>query len=160
MLLPVAAAPHAETQARVVTSSEEDNLWQASFSPDDRWVSFNAVNKINMAGTSTIYVVPASGGNWIRITEGKHWDDVPRWSPDGKTIYFVSNRTGFLNVWGIHFNSKTGKPVGDPFRVTVFGGPVQLHPIGISMISVGANRLLVNLVESSGNIWVLENVDR
>jgi hypothetical protein len=143
-----------------VTSSEEDNLWQASFSPDEPWVIFNAVNKINMTGTSTIYVVPVSGGEWMRITEGKYWDDVPRWSPDGKTIYFVSNRSGFLNVWGIRFNSKTGKPVGDPFRVTAFGGPVKLHPIGINMISVGADRLLVNLVESSGNIWVLENVDR
>jgi Tol biopolymer transport system component/predicted Ser/Thr protein kinase len=160
MLLPVATAPHAETQSRVVTSSEEDDLWQASFSPDERWVSFNAEKKTNMTGVSTIYVVPASGGEWIRVTEGKHWDDVPRWSPDGKTIYFVSNRTGFLNVWGIRFNSKTGNSVGDPFRVTAFGGPVQLAPIGSNMISVGANRLLANLVESSGNIWVLENVDR
>jgi WD40-like Beta Propeller Repeat len=118
------------------------------------------VNKINMTGVSTIYVVPPSGGEWIRITEGKYWDDLPRWSPDGKTIYFVSNRTGFLNVWGIRFNSKTGRSVGTPFRVTDFGGPVQLAPIGWDLISVGANRLLVNLVESSGNIWTLENVDR
>jgi len=28
----------------------------------------------------------------------RYWDDKPRWSPDGKTIYFVSNRTGFFNV--------------------------------------------------------------
>jgi len=106
-LLPVAAAPHAETQARVVTSSEEYNMWCTRLSPNERWVTFNAVYKDNKDHTSTVYVVPTSGGAWTRITEGKYWDDVPRWSPDGKTIYFSSKRTGFFNTWGIRFNPDT-----------------------------------------------------
>ena len=40
------------------------------------------------------------------------WADKPRWSPDGRTIYFVSRRvTGFLNVWGIRFDQTKGEPV-------------------------------------------------
>ncbi len=105
-LLPLAAAPHAETQARIVTSSDEYDMWQPRLSPDERWVSFNATKK---AGTenrkSAVYVVPTSGGKWIRITEGKYWDDVPRWSADGKTIYFTSDRSGFFNIWGIKIQS-------------------------------------------------------
>jgi len=42
---------------------------------------------------SIIYVVPQSGGEWTQITEGKYFDDKPRWSPDGRTLYFLSNRT-------------------------------------------------------------------
>ena len=47
---------------------------------------------------SKLYVVPVSGGPWTRITDNNHWDDKPRWSPDGRTVYFVSRRGGFFNV--------------------------------------------------------------
>ena len=77
---------------------------------------------------STLYVMPAAGGPWTRITDGKHWDDKPRWSPDGKTIYFVSGRSGFFNVWGIRFDSTKGKPVGEAFRVTAFENPGLMIP--------------------------------
>ncbi len=87
---------------------------------------------------SALYVVPAAGGAWTRITDGKHWDDKPRWSPDGKTIYFVSGRGGFFNVWGIHFDPAEGKPVGEPFRVSTFGGygltiPRWIPPVELSL---------------------------
>jgi len=161
-LLPVAAAPRAETQARVVTSSEEYSLWQTRFSPDERWISFSALKKATDPQTNSIYVVPASGGEWIRITEGKNLDDKPRWSPDGKTIYFISNRTGFLNVYGVHFDPVTGKPLGEPFRVVAFESPSRMILTDMSkdQLGVAANRLVVTLQEVSGNIWVLENVDR
>src|SRR5262249_19243624 len=61
-LFPVAAAPHAETQMRVITSHPEQNLYQTRFSPDGRWISFIAAKAIE-AGISTIYVISAAGGN-------------------------------------------------------------------------------------------------
>jgi serine/threonine protein kinase len=124
-LLPIAAAPRAETQMRVVAADPEQSLFQARFSPGERWISFNAI-KPSDAGVSTIYVVPSAGGAWTRITDGKDWNDKARWSPDGKTIYYVSNRTGFFNVWGIRFDPKNGTPVGEPFRVTTFDSPGQM----------------------------------
>jgi dipeptidyl aminopeptidase/acylaminoacyl peptidase len=105
-----------------------------------------------------IFTVPASGGEWTRITEGKSWDDKPRWAPDGKTIYFISDRTGFLNVWGIRFNSGAGKPVGEPFRVTFLESTGQM--IELDELGIAANRLVVTFKEGSGSIWTLENVDR
>src|SRR5205814_1594754 len=91
-LFPLDAAPHGETQMIIVASNPEYHLWQGRFSPDGHWISFNAY-KATDGAVSTIYVVPVSGGPWVRITEGQYWDDKPRWSPDGKAIYFVSNRT-------------------------------------------------------------------
>jgi WD40-like Beta Propeller Repeat len=44
------------------------------------------------------------GGPWIPVTDGTHWDEKHRWSPDGKIIYFVSARSGFYNVFGVHFD--------------------------------------------------------
>ncbi|MBI3428271.1 MAG: PD40 domain-containing protein [Acidobacteria bacterium] len=100
-LIPISAAPQAETKAQIVAADPEMNLWQGRFSPDGKWVTLNGIKE---GGQSTIYVVSSAGGELVRITEGKYWDDKPRWSPDGKMIYFISIRTGFLNVWAIRFD--------------------------------------------------------
>lgn len=161
VLFPIAAAPQAETQMRVVTYHPEENLYQARFSPDDRWISFCAA-KVTEAGVSSISVVPAAGGEWTRITEGKYFDDKPRWSPDGRTLYFISNRTGFFNLWGIRFNPASGKAEGNPFRVTTFDNPSQmiLDDVRFMEIAITTNRLILPIMEASGGIWILDNVER
>ncbi len=160
-LLPIAAAPHADASRKVITGSPNYNLWQAQFSPDGRWVAFCAVDAPG-GSLARVYVVPASGGSWVQISDGKYWEDKPRWSPDGRTIYFVSNRTGFYNVWGIRFDRTNGKPTGDPFRVTSFQSPSQMiSPVLASMeMSVTTDRIVLDISQVSGNIWMLDNIAR
>jgi Tol biopolymer transport system component/DNA-binding winged helix-turn-helix (wHTH) protein len=161
-LLPVAAAPHAETAARKIISDAKYVLYQPHFSPNARWIVFGAAANSATIAESTLYVVPAAGGAWTRITDGKHWDDKPRWSPDGKTIYFVSGRGGFFNVWGIHFDPAEGKPVGEPFRVSAFAGPGLMIPKWIPPVelSITENELVLNMAKVSGGIWVLDKLER
>jgi len=111
---------------------------------------------------STIYTMPASGGPRTQITEGDHWDDKPRWSPDGRTIYFVCNRGGFFNVWGQRFDPDGGKPVGESFRVTSLENPGRMisSQIGILEITLSRDRLIVPITDVSGSLWMLESVDR
>jgi hypothetical protein len=160
-IFPIAAAPQAEKQMRMVTSHPDMNLYQARFSPDQKWISFIAA-KATEAGISTIFVVPASGGEWRRVTEAKYFDDKPRWSPDGRRLYFVSNRTGFFNVWGIDFDPASGQPRGEPFRVTNFESPAQmvLPEVGVMEMALAADRIVLPIMEVSGGIWILENVGR
>ncbi|HSE20468.1 MAG TPA: winged helix-turn-helix domain-containing protein [Pyrinomonadaceae bacterium] len=160
-LLSLDAAPHAETQMRVIASNPEYNLWQGRFSPDGRWISFNAFNATDPSA-STVYVVSASGGPWVSLTEGRYWDDKPRWSPDGNAIYFVSNRTGFFNVWKVRFDPASGKPLDQPRRVTDFETPTQMIISNIVQLEMAltSDRLILPMMETSGGIWVLENVDR
>jgi len=159
VLFPLIAAPHAETAARVIASHPELNFFQSRFSPDERWI---AIQGVKFAGLSTIYVQPTSGGPLTQITEGRHWDDKPRWAPDGRTIYFVSDRSGFLNVWGIRFDPLKGKPVGESFQVTAFESPSRMvfPRVAPLEMAITGGRLLINITEATGSVWILENVDR
>jgi Tol biopolymer transport system component len=114
--------------ARKLVSSPAYDLYQPHFSPDGRWIAFEAIRSQPTLIESTIFVTPAAGGPWIGITDGKHWDDKPRWAPDGKTLYFVSSRGGFLNVWGIRFDPARSKAMGDPFQVAFFESTDMMVP--------------------------------
>ena len=147
-MVPISGAPKAETEMRVIASSSDLNLWQPYMSPEGRWISFEAVSP-SEAGFNTIYVVPASGGDWIRITAGKHIDHKPRWAPDGKTIYILSARGGFMNVWGRRFDPVQGKPVGRPFQVTAFESPSRMvhQQMVVSEISLSSDRLVLPIMD-------------
>ena len=46
-----------------------------------------------------MYTISASGGEEKRLTTAKGLDDGPEYSPDGKYIYFNSDRTGTMQIW-------------------------------------------------------------
>jgi Tol biopolymer transport system component len=166
LLLPLSAAPHAETKARLVTSSRADDIHETRLSPNGRWVVFEALKRAGRsadpATEATLYVVPASGGAWIRITDGRTWADKPRWSPDGRTIFYVSSRTGFLNVWGVRFDPDTGHTVDEPFPLTAFDSPALMVAENTDLLSMSVSNtsLITSVMEASGNIWALDDVDK
>jgi len=45
------------------------------------------------------YVIGADGGSLRRLTDEPSGDFLPSWSPDGKWIYFTSDRTGAMQLW-------------------------------------------------------------
>jgi Tol biopolymer transport system component len=148
-------------EARKITSHPTYDLAQSHYSPDGRWIVFEAF-KESPKVESTLYVIPAMGGAWIPVTDGRYWDDKPRWSPDGKMIYFVSARGGAFNVWGIRFDPIDGQPVGESFQVTAFKNPTLIIPDKINFVelSLTQDKLVLAMEERSGSIWFLDNVDR
>ena len=133
-------------------------MWQARLSLDQRWVAFSAAQ----AGHSTVYVIPSRGGESTPVTDEQAFNDRPQWSPDGRMLYFLSNRTGSFNLWGRRFDPDHGVAVGDPFQVTTFHGPARAIPNRMIQLGValGADRLILPISDVSSNIWVLEGVDR
>jgi Tol biopolymer transport system component/predicted Ser/Thr protein kinase len=150
------------TPARVRIVSDPDfSLWQGRYSPNGRWVLFNA-QSLKQSGVSILGVAPAGGGAWRPLTEPRMWADKARWSPDGKTIYFISNRESpFFGVWGIEFDPEKGTTVGAEFRVTSFVDPARrVMASSGAELGVAWDRLVLPILERSGSIWVLDQVDR
>ena len=166
-LWPFDAAPHDKNSVKVLAWDPDFDLGdgEASFSPDGHWVCFEAVN-LKEAGASIIEVIPSEGtrtrSQWTALTSAHEWADKPRWSPDGKLVYFIQSRNSFWNVWAVRFDGATGNPVGEPFQVTHYDSVRHRIPTELegSEIGVSAHRLILTIAEQTGNIWMLDNVNR
>ena len=141
-----------------IPRSPGGQLRSAAFSPDRRWVAFTEDIQ-SASGGSMIHVVSAEGGRWVDVTDGDYVHDRPRWSVDGRTLYYLSTRGGSLNVWGQHIDSTSGRPVGSAFAVTAFDDPKLHIPVHQEVgIHVTGTRLFVPLAEASANIWTLSGL--
>ena len=66
-----------------------------------------------------LWTVAPSGGDPVRLTDDAAVDWSPAWSPDGRFVYYSSDRTGQFNVWRIGVDEATGRPLGTPTPVTL-----------------------------------------
>jgi Tol biopolymer transport system component/imidazolonepropionase-like amidohydrolase len=46
-----------------------------------------------------LYTLPIGGGDAKVLLGGRDWDHMPRFSPDGSRLAFISDRDGNMNVW-------------------------------------------------------------
>ena len=79
-------------------------------SPDGKWVAYGISTPDMDAnrGVSNIWIVSTSGGDAIQLTQsGK--DSAPSWSPDGKTLAFLSGRDGSSQVYVISMEGGEAK---------------------------------------------------
>ncbi len=97
----------ATTNKRMVTKGD---AVQPSWSPNGHRVAYWFIAKGRLGDIAT---VPANGGEPVLITNHEATDINPVWSPDGKYIYFSSDRSGNMNLWRIAVDEKTGEPLGE-----------------------------------------------
>jgi Tol biopolymer transport system component len=58
-----------------------------------------------------LWLLPVDGGYPFPLTYGEHDDTGPRWSPDGRTIAFISNRSGNTALWFVDAVSGEQRPL-------------------------------------------------
>ncbi|HKR67175.1 MAG TPA: protein kinase [Thermoanaerobaculia bacterium] len=93
---------------------EKADALQPSWSPHGQRIAFWGVS----LGQRDVWTIdphasePKSTLTRVTMDPGLDWN--PVWSPDGKFLYFGSNRDGTMNLWRMPMDEETGKPTGDP----------------------------------------------
>ncbi|MEO6391975.1 MAG: protein kinase [Pyrinomonadaceae bacterium] len=64
-----------------------------------------------------IATVPAAGGAPVVVAADAATDWNPVWSPDGKYLYFASDRSGNMGFWRVPIDEQTGQAQGQPEAV-------------------------------------------
>ncbi len=98
------ATMHAQSAAkRAITFDDLIKMHRVAdpkISPDGQWVAYAVSTPAMEAnrGVSNIWAVRTSGGDAVQLTSGGH-DSSPVWSPDGKTLVFISSRDGNAQIY-------------------------------------------------------------
>lgn len=94
---PAVTLPLKATRTAEFTTSK--GTWLSlDVSPDGSTIVFDLLGDL--------YTLPMTGGKATRLTSGMAFDVQPRFSPDGKKLAFVSDRSGGENVWIMSLDAK------------------------------------------------------
>lgn len=80
---------------RQLTTEGFESMTFGGVSPDSRSVLYQSFR----TGTNDIWRVDLASGKSEQLTKDVAQDGLPRWSPDGKRIVFLSNRGGQPDLW-------------------------------------------------------------
>ena len=141
-------------------------LSSSRFSPDGKWVAFHALR--NATSSAHIWIaptgpeLPAPSSTWVPVTDGAALERDPAWSPDGRFLYFVSERDGFRCLWVRPLDPLTKQPSGEAFAVRHFhSARFSLRQVGsrgfLTGLSAGQGALVFSLGELTGNVWLEES---
>ena len=135
-------------------------VFNARLSSDGQWVAFNA--RSNSRASARVFVARvldssvARETEWMTVTED---GDAPAWSPDAGLLYFWSNRDGSPCLWAQRLDRGTKKPSGSPMAIQHFhsrGLSWRNLYLGAPDIAVARDKIVFNLGEHSGNVWLTD----
>jgi serine/threonine protein kinase/Tol biopolymer transport system component len=134
-------------------------IYNPRLTADGDWIAFNGRTDRLAAARVFIARVRPSGvapeNEWISVSEG----DAPTWSPKANLLYFWSDRDGSPCLWAQRLDPDTKRPAGEPLSIQHFHSRglswKNLH-LGAPTIAVARDRIVFNLGELTGNVWMTD----
>ena len=116
-------------------------------SPDGRLVAFTSqtVDLDKNIKPKQIYVVPVDGGFARQVTHDGTDNERPRWSPDSRLIYYVSNRDGSAQIWSMAPDGSNARQIS---HLSTEAAGILVSPDGKKIV------LLSNVYPSCGADYV------
>ncbi len=90
-------------EGKIFFTTDEGTWMSLDVSPDGQTIVFDLIGDI--------YTVPASGGEAKKIIGDMSFESQPKFSPDGKLIAFISDRSGGENLFVCKPDGKDVKPI-------------------------------------------------
>lgn len=115
LAIPLTAQQPAPAAPRAFTPNDWYKVTQLSapaMSPDGKLVAFTVTTVVERENKrhSEIWAVPTAGGDPVRYTSPGYESSNPRFSPDGKYLFFTSNRPGGRgNTWALRMDQPSGE---------------------------------------------------
>jgi len=114
-----------EPTRKVKFTTDKGTWMSVDVSPDGKTIIFDMMGDL--------YTIPISGGKATHITEGMPYDVHPRFSPDGKSILYISDKSGSDNLWTMDLASKEEKQITkdkDKYHVSAAWSPDGDYIVG------------------------------
>ncbi len=141
---------------KAVILESTGDVFHVDVSPDDRWIAFLLSGIPGRLFVAPLQDTPPLREKWVQVSDGSSDDDRPRWSPDGSSLYFTSDRDGFICLWAQKLDDTTRRPIGSPSAVRHFHRSRRslknLDPAFFE-ITLARNGIVFNMAEHTGNIW-------
>ena len=93
-----------------------DHAALPSWSPHNHRIAFTSLQGNRSLGG--VWTIPVKSGTATPVTRDPARDWNPVWSPDGKYLYFVSDRSGSMNLWRVPIDEVSGKTLAEPEPIT------------------------------------------
>ena len=113
---PAANASLTLAPTRTISISTERATWLSlDVNPDGQQLVLEVLGDI--------YVAPSSGGTATPISTGMAFDSQPRFSPSGKQIVFISDRSGAENIWLMDADGTNPRQISQEKETAEFASP-------------------------------------
>ena len=93
----------------------ELDAMQPAWSPHGTRVAFWFMP--TSVGRSDVATIPSTGGEPVVITNDATTNWNPVWSPDGRYLYFASDKSGSMSFWRVRVEEETGRVLSEPEAV-------------------------------------------